>query len=234
MRPLAEASTLPSTVDGPGTPCRTVCGQDGRIRAHGDVFRACPARRARSARRGVNSTAGVAGFTLIEMVVGIVLIGSVVALLQAVVFPQFTRSVNPLFTIRAAELAQSLAEEILAKPFDELTPLGGAPPCNPCSAIPLGTDGGESARADFDDVDDYAFYCGGGSGQFAVENALGVAPTDYSGFRMQICVDYDGDYDGIADADASNPNAKLVRVKVWAPTADGAEVLQFDFYRGNF
>ncbi len=169
------------------------------------------------------------GFTLVELVVGIALIGSVVALLVALVYPQLLRSVDPLFIQRAAALGQSLAEEVLAKPFDELTPLGGVPPCNPCSAV-LGVDAGELGREDFDDVDDFNFYCGNPGDRFAVENALGLTPDDYSGFSMRICVDYDGDYDGVADTDS---NAKRVTIDVWPP-GDRSDAVRFEFYRGNF
>ncbi len=170
-----------------------------------------------------------AGFTLVELVIGIALIGSVVALLVALVYPQLLRSADPLLIQRAAALGQSLAEEVLAKPFDELTPLGGVPPCNPCSAT-LGPDAGELGREDFDDVDDFNLYCGNPGDRFAVENALGIAPDDYGSFSIRVCVDYDGDYDGVADTDS---NAKLVTIDVWPPSERSGAV-RFQFYRGNF
>jgi len=168
------------------------------------------------------------GFTLIELVIGIALTGSVIAMLVALIYPQFLRSVDPLLSQRASALGQALAEEILARPYDELSPIGGVPPCNPCS-VTLGPDAGEASRPDFDDVDDFDFYCGNPGDRFPVENALGVVPADLASFAMRICVDYDGDFDGLADGDES---AKLIAIDVW-PSAAGTAV-HFDVYRANF
>lgn len=169
------------------------------------------------------------GFTLIELVVGMVITAISLAMLSALIYPQLQRSVNPILAVRAAELGQALMEEILAKRFDETTASGGVPACTPACSSTLGADGSET-RLDFDDVDDFNVYC---SGQFAIETALGTTPAEFSRYRMQICVNYDGNFDGSTD---TNTNAKLITVSVFPPLAGGGQdaPISFSAYRGNF
>lgn len=171
------------------------------------------------------------GFTLIEIIVGMVISAISLTMLYTLIYPQIVRSVEPMLQVRAAELGQAIVEEILAKPFDELSPTGGVPPCSPCTAAAaFGADSGEGTRADFDDVDDFDSYCGSPQ---AVEQIPNVTPSGFAKFRMQICVIYDGNYDGTADADQK---AKRITVSVYAPTRGSgfAAPIRFSAYRGNF
>jgi MSHA pilin protein MshD len=59
------------------------------------------------------------GFTLIELVIGIIAFAIVITLVTGLIVPQATRSIDPIFQVRATELAQSLMNEINAKAFDE-------------------------------------------------------------------------------------------------------------------
>lgn len=115
------------------------------------------------------------GFTLIEIVLTIVILGAVagimVPFLNAIV-----HSPDPVIRERAISLGQGMMDEIMAKRWDEKTPLGGGPICsgessdkgtrhslvdncaNPgaLTASAIGEDPGEeSKRTDYDDVDDY-------------------------------------------------------------------------------
>ena len=171
------------------------------------------------------------GFTLIEIVVGIVISAVSLTMLYSLIYPQIVRSVEPMLQVRAAELGQAIVEEILAKPYDERSPTGGSPPCNPCTiSTDFGSDSGEGTRAEFDDVDDFDTYCGSPQ---AIDQILGVAPSGFDNFRMESCVIYDGNYDGAADSDQS---AKRITVSVYAPTQGGgfAPPIRFSAYRGNF
>ena len=161
------------------------------------------------------------GFTLVELIVGLVITALALTFLSVVFFSSPERSVEPMLQIRAAELGQSLMDEIIAKPYDELTPLGGVPPCSPCTpAASFGPDGGES-RFNYDDVDDYHSYC---------DSTEPYQPVD--NFQMSVCVVYDGNYDGTADA---NDNAKLITVDVYPPAIGGSrQQIRFKAYRGNF
>ncbi len=169
------------------------------------------------------------GFSLIELVAGLVLTAFSLTFLSVVFFSHPERSVEPMLQVRAAELGQALMDEILAKPFDEQTPLGGFPPCSPCTpTASLGPDGTET-RSNYNDVDDYHSYC---DSNHAVEDVFGNLPTDFDNFQMSICVNYDGDYNGVAD---DNINAKLVIVEIYPPSGAGLhEPITFKAYRGNF
>lgn len=174
-------------------------------------------------------------FTLIELVVGIVVMAIALTLMSTVFFGSAGRSVEPMIQIRAAEFGQALMDEIIAKKFDELTPDGGVPPCSPCTPVAgLGADGVET-RPIYDDVDDYNAYC---AATQSLMDSQGNTPgsgmaQDFDRFTMQVCVVYDGNYDGTADAAQSN--AKLITVDIFAPSAGGGlEQIRFRAYRSNF
>lgn len=193
-----------------------------------EVIKKCTAAREYSSS-GFRSGAAKAihGFTLPEIVVGMVVASIAIALLSTLIFPLLLRSAAPLTQIRAAELAQALLDEMLAKPYDENSPLGGGA-CSPCSAV--GLDAGEMDRSDFDDVDDYHVYCGSG----AVEDVFGAdlsANGRYQGFSMSICVTYDGDFDAATPSD-SNTNGKRVDVVVTPPPPGNA--IAVSVFRGNY
>lgn len=170
------------------------------------------------------------GFTLIELMVSIVVSAISLTFLTSLFFSSASKSVEPALQIRAAEFAQALMDEILAKPYDELSPVGGVPPCSSCSGA-LGTDGAET-RATFNDVDDYNFYCDNAD-PFDIENSLGNSSLiGFSGYKMSVCVVYDGNYDGIADSDT---NAKQITVSIYTPLGAGlSEPITIKAYRGNF
>lgn len=166
------------------------------------------------------------GFTLIELVIGIALSATIFTFLSILFFSAPQRSIEPLYQIRAAEFGQALMSEILSKPYDETTPLGSTAPCNPCTApAGLGADG--EGRAAFDDVDDYDAYCGGS----VVQNAAGVTPADFAGFTMNVCVVYDGDFDG--GADDNNRIAKRIDLTI-TPPAPFNQAITFVAYRSNY
>jgi MSHA pilin protein MshD len=178
------------------------------------------------------------GFTLVEIIIGIVVSAIALTLLTTLFWSQTTRSVEATFQIRAAKVAQALLDEIMSKRFDELSPIGGIPACDGggCTAVgSFGADAGESGRADYDDVDDYQVYCADdGSGQpgWPISNAMGVALTNFDNFRLRVCVSYDGDYDGVSDA---STQAKLIQVQVYPKTAGGVGApIAVHAYRSNF
>ena len=59
------------------------------------------------------------GFTLIEIIIGIVVIAIVTLVVTAGMGPLFRQSVDPWQQVRAAELGQSLMNEIMARKFDD-------------------------------------------------------------------------------------------------------------------
>jgi MSHA pilin protein MshD len=48
------------------------------------------------------------GFTLIEMIAGIVVFGVVIGIIGTIIIPQTKQSFDPLWQVRATELSQSL------------------------------------------------------------------------------------------------------------------------------
>jgi len=138
----------------------------------------------------------------------------------------FSRQSDGLWQAKAVALAESYLEEIMARRFDEHTPLGGVPPCSPattpCSSI--GPDG--ESRAAYDDVDDYH-----GLDEQPPQDADGNVRPGYDAYRVQIEVAY-------LDAAAVSAlglddvtDAKRVLVRVLPPQA-GA--LEFPLLRTNY
>ena len=120
-------------------------------------------------------------------------------------------------------LAESYLEEIMARRFDEATPLGGVPPCVACSVV--GPDGGET-RAQYDDVDDYH-----GVDDQPPLDIEGNPRAEYAGYRVQVSVAYlDAGQVAALGLDATS-DAKLVRVQVTAP---GQSTMEFPMLRANY
>jgi MSHA pilin protein MshD len=80
-----------------------------------------------------------AGFTLIELIIFIVVVGVGLAGILAVFNVSVASSADPMVHKQASALADSILEEILLKSYDD----------------PDGTNVGETGRADWDNVDDY-------------------------------------------------------------------------------
>lgn len=167
------------------------------------------------------------GFTLVEIIIGIVVFALSLSVITSLILPTASQSASQLQQIRASELGQSLMNEILSRAYDENSDkAGGLLRCGEsgapaCSGI--GRD--ESNREDFDDVDDYNGLIESGS---SIENAQGNAlGSIYNGFSVTVDVIYDGNYDGFADTGG----AKLITITVIAPTKD--EII-FSSYKENF
>lgn len=179
------------------------------------------------------------GFTLIEIIVGMVISTIAISLVATLILPLFARSVEPVFQIRAAELAQSILDDVLSRRYDEATPLGGFPACSastvpPCSSVAaLDADAGESNRGNFDDVDDYNVFCASDN---VIQDVSGVDLTDADGFAnfmFRVCVAYDGNYNGVVnESEANEISAKLITVTVKPPVQ--ATEIQISAYRGNY
>ncbi len=188
-----------------------------------------------------------AGFTLIEMIVGIVAFSFALVILTSVFSPQVTKGIDPIWQTRAVALSKSLFAEISARRFDELSSGNGSNErCNELVACTtsgsLGPDAGES-RTNFDDIDDYnglvlneSDIVGllGGSLEFNGQDV-------FSGFRASIQVFYDQNQDGINDDDVDQngtldsgtmtANRKMIQVVVTTP---GNENIEFASFRDNY
>ena len=177
------------------------------------------------------------GFSLIELVVGLVITAIALALLSSVFFSNPGRSVEPILQIRATEFGQALMDEILAKKFDHNTPEGGLPACTAasCSAALGSEEGGD--RSLYNDVDDYNDYCDNTAPYQNLEDAAGVdlslSSDNFSNFSMSVCVVYDADYNGVADG--APGNAKLITIDIYPPAGAGLSgAITFSAYKGNY
>ena len=175
------------------------------------------------------------GFTLLELIVGIVLLALSYTVISQLMFPAVTRHADQMHQIRAAELGQSTLNEILTRAYDENSDhedgslrcgdtANSAPDCTAIGSFGPDTANGESAdvddREDWNDVDDY-------HGASISGNTIDAS---YEGYQIDIDVCYDPDYDDTCDS--SNRNiVKRIRVTVTTPLGDK---IVFASYRSNF
>lgn len=168
------------------------------------------------------------GFTLIELIVGILLFGIALSIVITLVVNQTQQSISPVLQTRAAALAKSLSDEILGRAFDENSMLDGSlVRCgeNGTACTAAASLGPEESRENYDDVDDYnnLFANSGGN----IESALGQSITAgsanlYQGFSVDVVVEYDNSLGSIG---------KRVTISVTTP---GNDVLDFTFFRMNY
>lgn len=150
------------------------------------------------------------GFTLIELILFIVVVGVATAGLFAAINSSTVNNVNPLFQIRALELAQAQMDEIIGKRYDEKSPNGGFPPCDsrePPSLILVPCDSSDG-KGDLGDIDDY--------------HGFNTVPAAYGGFTMNVTVT------GYA---LDGRQGKLITVTV---DSAASESVILSAYRGNF
>ncbi|MCL2917821.1 prepilin-type N-terminal cleavage/methylation domain-containing protein [Shewanella litorisediminis] len=108
--------------------------------------------------KGPKALKRTGGFTLVELVVGMLVLAIALVLLSSMLFPQADRAAMTLQRVKSAELAQSVLNEIWGKRYDEHSNInGGVPACGSPSGQTCSTQMGPEGegRNDFDDVDDY-------------------------------------------------------------------------------
>lgn len=86
------------------------------------------------------------GFTLVEIIVTLVVIGIAAAALLSVFTSAVRGSADPIVQQQAITIAEAYMEEIMLKAFDD--------PVDPEQGM-VSTEGGEGSRVFFDDVQDY-------------------------------------------------------------------------------
>lgn len=172
----------------------------------------------------------VRGFTLVEMIVGMVGLAIAMLLVTSILAPQAKRSVTPVLQMRAAELGSSLMQEILSKSFDENSDHNGGgqwrcgdsgqPSCT--SESSYGSDSGES-RTSYDDVDDYDT-----NGAFiSITNAQGSS-VNYTGFSYRV---------DVVSSDSSDSQltgaSSVKRIDLTVRTSSDRD-FDFSVYRWNY
>ncbi|MPY25890.1 type II secretion system protein [Shewanella psychropiezotolerans] len=172
------------------------------------------------------------GFTLIELVVGIVVLSIALVLLTSMLFPQADRAAETLHRVRSAELAHSILNEIWSKRYDQNTNAnGGVPACGaavrPVLGLPaglactlaanLGPDPGEN-RNNFNDVDDYH----GLTQASLMLNSVNTYGSEYPNYQLNVTVAY---------PNASDMDTKIITIAVTTPNN---EVIIYNAVRSNY
>lgn len=174
------------------------------------------------------NTAKAKGFTLLELIFGMVLLALALTLISSVLAPLYVKTVDPWHQLRATQLAQGLMDDILARSFDENSSRSGALlRCGetgaPACSTTLGAEG--ESRENYDDVDDYHGLTLTGDQITNVLNEQLLAT--YQGYQVSVNVQYAGTELGLANQLA----AKRIDIRVTPPASD---VLIFSAYRGNW
>ncbi len=183
------------------------------------------------------------GFTLVEFVVGIVLLAVALTGILGLLINQAPQAVDPVQQVRAAQLAQRILSEVLQKSFDEHSDhnggrfrcgeTAGTPPVvyPPCTSVAdYGPEGGETRPYAFNDVDD--FDTGGhwvDANQFTQTDAEGVSDQEYRHYQIRIAVTPDTLFG------SSGPGSESIgkRITLTVRLPDGSELV-FGLYRGNY
>lgn len=157
-----------------------------------------------------------AGFSLIELVITLVVLGIALSALSVSLFSNIGRNADPLWQSKATQLAQAYFDEILAMRYADASPLGGGS-LGACNID--GPEGDETSRSLYDDVDDYHDL--NESGDFLDTSTS----SDYSLYNIAIAVECRD------HAYASASNTKWIRLTITAP---GNNQLIFSAMRGDF
>ena len=169
------------------------------------------------------------GFTLVEVIIAIVVLSISLAIVSSLIMPTEKQSADNILQIKAAELGQSLLNDISSRAFDHQSDMsGGRIRCgepnvltNPCTpANDLGAEAGESNRSLYNDVDDF-------NGFNSKVNAVNLGlDASYSSFIIEVAVVYAG-----ADLGLDNLLAKRITVTVTTPLGT---VMKFATHKANF
>lgn len=168
----------------------------------------------------------VAGATLIELVVTIVLMSIALVTLALTVSLSAGKSADSMVQVKAVELAQSYIEEILTKRFDENTPIGGIPPCSAASTAcgVVGIEG--EVRATFDDVDDYH-----NLNESPPKDSSGIDRSNYAGYSVLITVQYMTPAQVASYGLDNTADAKLITASISPPSGT---TMVFSAFKANF
>ncbi|MCO5343441.1 type II secretion system GspH family protein [Aeromonas veronii] len=179
------------------------------------------------------------GFTLIELIVGIVLLAALTAIFGLLI-NQAPQAVDPVQQVRAAQLAQRLSSEILQKSFDEQSDHnGGRYRCGeqvagvviPACSSRYGPNGEPSPYA-FNDVDDFDTAGNWRDANHFTQTSTGSSGEEYRNYQVKITVTAADFSDGTFKS-CSAPCSVGKRIDLQVKLPDQS-VLDFSFYRGNY
>tara|TARA_R110001583_G_scaffold10698_2_gene49042 strand:+ start:8091 stop:8618 length:528 start_codon:yes stop_codon:yes gene_type:complete len=171
------------------------------------------------------------GFTLVELVIGIVVLAIAMMVMNTMLISQSKDALEPLYRLRASQLGQSIMQNVLARAYDEESDHnGGLYRCGEvwpstgvvqnCSAV-LGRDTGEVAgeHQDFNDVDD--FITNGFESSVNYGDVLGDdLPSQYNNYAIKIDV-----------VEVVANNNKKIAIIIKTPSN---EEIRFSALKGNY
>ncbi|MBN3574261.1 type II secretion system protein [Vibrio neptunius] len=178
------------------------------------------------------------GFSLLEMVIVIVIMGIAISGVSIALFPKGKQSAEQVSSVKAAELGRAVLDEVLGRNFDHNSgPNGGLPECvlvatidrDLCTdATALGPDSGETNKTLYNDVDDFDGLNG------AVQDVLGVDISgEYQGYNVAIVVFYEQDIGGTMQGVESLTRTHYKRIAVTITDRQG-NTYPFSATKGNF
>lgn len=127
------------------------------------------------------------GATLIELVISIVVIAIAASAVLGVLSSSVGRSADAMVMSQAVSIAEAYLEEIMLKPF----------------ADPDGADG-ETARVDFDDVDDYHGLVDNGA-----RDQFGAALAPLARYTVSVTVGASAALTGVPGADVARVDVRV-------------------------
>jgi len=160
-----------------------------------------------------------AGFTLIETIVSIVVIGIALAGLAAVFGLGFARGADPLRERQALAIAEAYLEEALLQPYAD--PDSGAV----CGAP-------EANRTVFDDACDYNALANNGCITVSAACPLGTCACDLNGNPIDALAGF-GIVMAVGNTTLGPPNVNAWRVAVTERTPGGINPLQLVGYKAQ-
>ena len=143
------------------------------------------------------------GFSLIELVITIVVIGIALSALSTSLFSAVGRNADPLWQSKATQLSQAYLDEILSMRYQENSLLGGGI-VGTCAIA--GPEEGVGNRSLFDDVDDY-------DGLVETASFLDITTSsNYAGYTVSIAVTC------VGPTNVAVNDSKLIAVTITSPT----------------
>ncbi|WP_017221682.1 type IV pilus modification PilV family protein [Moritella dasanensis] len=182
------------------------------------------------------------GFTLIEIVVGIVVLAVALTIVTGVFLPQANKMTSPMYQIKATALGKSIMNQVLIRYYDDVNVRSGSfSPCTSCTDdADLGPEFPESRvnPNNFNDVDDYNVYCDvnhDGSAntnynpQLARQQLTNNSDNSYNGYGIRICVSLAADK--FVTGSTANNVAKRISLTIFMPNNEEITLTSF---KGNY
>lgn len=175
------------------------------------------------------------GFTLVEVIIGIVVLSIALAIVSSLILPTDKKSADNILQIKAAELGQGLLNDISSRAFDHHSDMSGGRircdetvngitiACTAAGALGFESAAGETATdsSTYNDVDDF-------DGYSERKDAQGDdLDASYNSFTLSVEVSYAGTELGFAN----NNLAKRIMVTVTTPL--GTQIT-FATHKANF